>query len=101
MTGTSVDPLQVASFRPNRTIHLLGQLFPELLRLATNLIKFPDEDIHAREVWPLHPEARCKVRSFRQTAPVRHAEASAGACSAALPAATSLAGAILSKKTTP
>jgi len=70
MAGTSLDPGLVASFRPDGAIHLPRQLFPERLRFAANLIKFPDEDIHAREVGPLHPETDCKVRSFRQTAPV-------------------------------
>lgn len=72
MTGISIGPGRAASFGPDRTSPLSPQLLAELLRLAAELIQLADEDIHAREVWPFHPEMDCKLRSFRQSAPVRH-----------------------------
>ena len=71
MTGITVNPVCAAPFRPDWTNHLPRQLFPELLRFATDLIQFSDEDVHAGEVRPFHPDAKCKLRSFCQSAPIR------------------------------
>ena len=75
MTGIGIGPTRAASVRPDATPHLAHQLFAELLRLATDLIKLPDEDLHTGEVRPFHSQRDCKLCSFRQRTPVRHAGA--------------------------